>query len=234
MTKQNGHHKSLTERFTELLTAEGIDYATSEEGDALLIHGETEAGSCEGYIVIEELEAVDLDNSGTMSVRLDFCEVAYVVPVGEIEDEDLPGLLELLVRLNESHRIGAYEFNIEERELRFRIYLTLPSGQAIAREHLLLPLYEGISAINTHHEAFRMVLEEGCDPAHATAEIFALEALEDGDLNEELLERANALYDLARARYAARGEDELLADLEARLMRLAHQAGEAMTRSLRS
>ena len=227
---RNGHSRPLIDQYVDLLESEDIDFATSETGNALMIYGETEAGTCEGFIIVEELEAADINKEDEV-INLDFCEIAYVLPVEEFPPEIRPGLLELIARLNESHRIGAYEYHIEEQELRFRIYLTLPAKQDLGREYLLMPLYEGVRTINTHWPAFSLVLSQGCDATHGVGEIFAKEALAEG-FSEELLERANAMFELARQRYLASGADERLRALDTRLKQLAVEAGEAMAREL--
>jgi hypothetical protein len=206
MTDQSPPLTATIQTYADLLTQEGISFELGEDGAVLMLIGESEAGRCEGYLLVDEIEAArDDDDHG---VHLAFCEVFYLLPLERVPDERLPALMELILRLNESHRIGAWELHLEEREVRFRIYQTLAADQPASEAQLLMPLYEGVRAIDLHWSSFQMVLEQDMDPAHAIAEFYAREALDDEDgVDEELLARAGQLFEVARARYLRANHD---------------------------
>lgn len=224
--------QNLIDQYVQVLDEEDIGYALSEHGTALMIEGETAAGRCEGFIILEEIEATDPDEDELQGgLTLDFCEVSYILPLPDTMEPLPSGLFELIARLNDSHRIGAYEIDIEERELRFRIYQAHPTHERVPREQLLMPLYEGIRAINMHWNCFHMVLDEGHDPAHAVAEYYAHLAVGDEDLDEELLERANDMFELAGRRYASQRDDDRSAILKLRLRQLTEDVSHVMVRA---
>lgn len=224
---------TVVEQYVAALEDEGVDYELGDEGNLIFVFADTVAGRAEGFIVVDEFVAAQVGDE-LEPLDLAFCEVFFVLPLEELlSGTDIGVLLEFLVRLNESHRIGAYELHIEERELRFRIYLTLDTQGPVAPDQLLLPLYEAVRAIDLHWQYFEMVLRDHYDPAHAIAEFYARESFDDEDgLNEELVSRAGELFDLARSRYRKAGHTELADTISTRLQELTRAAGEAVARSM--
>ena len=246
---------SVVAQYTAALEEEGVDFEINEAGNALLVFGDTIAGRCEGYIVVDEFLASQMGEEFE-PLDLAFCEVFFVLPldnlhgtdgtasgsVGQAEgdDDDVsslqnPVLHELVLRLNESHRIGSYELHIEENELRFRIYQTFGTSSPVSRDQLLMPLYEAVRAIDLHWEFFAMVLTEGLDPAHAVAEFYARESLpgkETVGINEELIQRAGELFEVARKRYRNAKRLDRADAVTKRLTRLTVEAGQAVARAM--
>lgn len=219
----------VLQRYSELLHEEGVAFEVGEDSNLLMLLGETSAGRCEGYLIVDDVEAIREEDDDI--VHLIFTEIFYLLPIEQIPEERLPALMELILRLNESHRIGAWELHIEDQEIRFRIYQTLVAEPEASAAQLLMPLYEGVRAIDLHWSSFQMVLEQDMDPAHAIAEFYAREALEDDEEegpDEELIARAGQLFALARARYQ-RGNHESHARLiNQRLEDLTRKTGQSL------
>ncbi len=224
---------TVIEQYAAALEEEGVDYEVGEDGSLIYVFADTEAGRCEGFIVVDEFVAAQVGDEFE-ALALAFCEVFFVLPTESWPVAANPGpLLEFLVRLNESHRIGSYELHIEENELRFRIYQTFDTTEPLSTDQLLLPLYEAVRAIDLHWEFFTMVMRDQYDPAHAIAEFYARECFDDEDgLNEELVSRAGELFDIARDRYRATGHDELAETITVRLQELTRAAGQAVAKAM--
>ncbi len=223
---------SVLEQYITLLTEESITFEFNEDGTVLMFLGDTEAGACEGYLLADELEPI---NEQATALTMAFIEMFYVLPIDDIPQNRRTALKELLLRLNESHRIGAYEYHVEDEEIRFRIYQTVVTSQPIPPEQLLMPLYEGVRAIDLHWNFFAMVLEHGLDAAHAVGEFYAHEALHDPEesgVNEELVARAGQLFEIARDRYREAGNIIQVESLNQRIRQLTLQAGAAMLRAM--
>lgn len=223
---------TVIEQYAAALEEEGVDYELGDQGGLIFVFADTVAGRCEGFIVVDEFVAAQVGDE-LEPLDLAFCEVFFILPTDEWPAAATSGpLLEFLVRLNESHRIGSYELHIEERELRFRIYQTFDTTDALSTDQMLLPLYEAVRAIDLHWEYFNMVMRDQYDPAHAIAEFYARESFDDDGLNEELVGRAGELFDIARTRYRASGHPELAETITARLQELTRAAGQAVAKAM--
>lgn len=192
-------------------------------------------------MLADELEAT---REGSEPITLAFLELFTVLPVSILPDR-LHATLEILLRLNETQRVGAWELLLDEDELRFRAYLPYLPSQAPPRELLLLPLYESLRAVEAHWPIFHLVLEDGLDPAHAMAEFYAVDLFEPNDddeegdeeddglggVDEDLLSRTGALLALARDRYRARDDEPRALAVTERLDEITRLAGEAVLRT---
>lgn len=227
--KTHEHPIDVLKHYAKALKEEGITFDVSEDGIMLTMLGETTAGLCEGYLLIDEIEVVHHQHHVT---SLAFCEFFYLLPIHHIPEERQAALYELVLRLNESHRIGGYEVHIEDQEIRFRVYQTLTLNTPPPREQLLMPFFEGARAIDLHWEAFQMVLQKGMDACHAVAEFYAKESiLEEEEVDEALVSRAGELFEIAKNRYVRNGDENLAGFIQDRMDRFTKEAAVAVLRS---
>jgi hypothetical protein len=221
--------------YARVLQEDGIDCELSDDASVLMMLHETSAGNCESYLLADELEAT---REGSEPITLAFLELFTVLPVS-IPPDRLHATLEILLRLNETQRVGAWELLLDEDELRFRAYLPYLPSQDPPRELLLLPLYESLRAVEAHWPIFRLVLEDALDPAHAMAEFYASDLFEPNDdqddelggVDEDQLSRTGALLALARDRYRARDDEARALAVTERLDEITRLAGEAVLRT---
>ncbi len=240
--EQTLQESSILDLYMKILEEEGIAFELSDDQNVLMLIGDTEAGRCEGYLITDEMQAMRVEEGQELMaegnfvqekpVHMAFCEAFYLLPIEELPKERLQALMELILRLNESHRIGAWELHLEDQEIRFRIYQTIVISQDLPRAHMLMPFYEGVRAIDLHWSSFQMVLEQDFDPAHAVAEFYAREALDDEvGIDEELLSRAGQLFEVARHRYQNQNNEAHAHLMGERLESLTRQVGLAVLKT---
>ena len=233
--KTNGQTPSTAEQFAAMLAEADVDFEISEAGDMLRIFGDTGIGQCEGFILTMPIVLGGAEDEEP--VDMTFCEVAFLVP-GEhldVSEERLPALYELMARINDAERVGAWEINGGADELRFRVYQSFLEGTLVPRPVLFAMIDDALGAIEHHWFMFDMVLTEGYDPAHAVGEFVAREALSDDHatgVEHQAFAMGAELLQLAGRRYADRGETDKAKLVADRLEELGRQAGDAMKQAL--
>ena len=217
--------EAIIEQFKTALKSIEIDYEVSEEGDALHVIGETSAGVCDGFLFVETVHLEDPDEETTSVVV--FCELAFVLPGKEIPDPVRGDFFEMLVRVNEALRIGAFEFHIEASELRYRVYFSFGHDESLERTRLIAPFIDGISAIDDNWPGIAAVLDGAC-PAHASAALFLQRSM-DEELPEELYVRVAQLLKHSLAVYQLQQDANRIHEVQGLIAQLTLKAAQAVT-----
>lgn len=208
----------LMMQYVEAFKAVEVDYVVGDEGNVLMTFGDTSAGRCDGFVVVTPLGAVDPIETDNESL-FDHVEVAFLVPIKEIPKDRRPAMYEVVGRLNEIHRLGAFELDAEEPELRFRSYQVHMPDTAVPRALLLAPVYEALTSIDEQWPAFEMVLEGGRNAKHAAGEVLARKAIADDGIgmDEEFYAGAVRMLKMAIEDYTEAGDKAAAQDVADRL-----------------